>query len=61
MEVEAVNEIGSQRTLDAMTVLMNVKDDYVRPFVENIDSVNRLYNRPMEMLFDQENVYLAIA
>lgn len=56
-----LGEIGSQRTLDAMAVLMNAKDDCVRPFAENIDSVNRLYNSPMEMFFDQENIYLAIA
>ena len=40
---------------------MDAKDDCVRPFVENIDSVNRLYNRPIEMVFDQENIYLGSA
>ncbi len=56
-----LGEIDSKRTLDALLVLMNAKDDCVRPFVENIDSVNRLYNRPIEMLFDQENIYLGVA
>ena len=56
-----LGEIDSRRTLDALLVLMDAKDDYVRPFVENIDSVNRLYNRPIEMLFDRENIYLGVA
>ena len=56
-----LGEIDSKRTLDALLVLMNAKDDCVRPFVENIDSVNRLYNRPIEMLFDRENIYLGVA
>ena len=38
-----LGEIDSKRTLDALLVLMNAKDDCVRPFVENIDSVNRFH------------------
>ena len=56
-----LGEIDSKRTIDALLVLMDAKDDCVRPFVENIDTVNRLYNRPIEMLFDQENIYLGVA
>ena len=56
-----LGEIDSKRTLDALLLLRDAKDDCVRPFVENIDSVNRLYNRPIEMVFDQENIYLGSA
>ena len=31
----------------------------VRPFIESINVVNYLYNQPMEILIDKENVYLA--
>lgn len=30
------------------------------PFVENIKTVNRIYNQPTEILFDAENVYFLI-
>lgn len=56
-----LGEIDEKRTIDAMKVLMNAKDDCVRPFVENIDAVNRLYNRPMEMIFNQETIYIGVA
>jgi len=56
-----LGEIDSKRTLNALLLLRDAKDDCVRPFVENIDSVNRLYNRPIEMVFDQENIYLGSA
>lgn len=56
-----LEQLDSKKTLDALLVLMNAKDDCVRPFVESIDSVNRLYNRPIEMLFDRENIYLGTA
>ena len=56
-----LGEIDSKRTLNALLLLRDAKDDCVRPFVENIDSINRLYNRPIEMVFDQENIYLGSA
>lgn len=31
---------------------------YITPFVENINAVNRLYNQPIELIFDQENIYI---
>lgn len=34
------------------------RDNRVLPFVENIKTVNRLYNRPVELLFDQECLYI---
>ena len=50
-----------EENIHALLLLRDAKDDCVRPFVENIDSVNRLYNRPIEMVFDQENIYLGSA
>ncbi|KAB0575636.1 hypothetical protein F7P78_10990 [Fusobacterium naviforme] len=56
-----LGKIDTKRTFDSLKVLIDAKDDCVRPFVENIDSVNRLYNSPLEMLFDRENIYLGTA
>lgn len=45
----------------AMKQFENNQSSCVRPFVENINTVNRLYNQPMELVFDQENIYLVPA
>lgn len=31
--------------------------DYVQPFIDNIKLINKLHNQPVEILFDDENVY----
>ncbi len=31
----------------------------VRPFIDNINTINKLYNQPMELIFDRENIYFA--
>ena len=36
-----------------------MQDSYVQPFIDNVKTVNRLYNEPIELLFDQENLYLS--
>ena len=41
-----------------MQTLVDKQNSYVTPFVENIKAVNRLYNRPLEIIFDRENLYL---
>lgn len=38
--------------------LVNNKDCYTHPFIENIRMVDRLYNQPAEILFDKDNIYL---
>ena len=39
-------------------LLMQAKDPGVRPFAEGIDAVNRVYNRPYQVLTDGESVYV---
>lgn len=39
-------------------LLTQAKDPGVRPFAEGIDAVNRVYNRPFQVLTDSENVYV---
>ena len=33
----------------------------VRPFIDNINTVNRLYNEPVELIFNSETLYLGAA
>ena len=36
------------------------KSTCVNPFVDNINAVNRIYNEPVEVLFDSENIYFSL-
>lgn len=49
---------GSERTERTMEQLKVKQNDYIRPFVENINQVNKLYNQPIELIFDKENIYI---
>lgn len=37
-----------------MKQLVEKQSGYVRPFIENINTVNKLYNQPMEMIIDKK-------
>lgn len=61
---ETSNRLGkfsSKRTEQTMEQLLNKQNSAVRPFIENIKAVNRLYNQPMELIFDQENIYVSLS
>ncbi len=53
--LEKFNSIKTQQT---MKTFVHNQRSFVSPFVENINTVNLLYNQPMELIFDQENIYL---
>ena len=40
--------------------LIERQSSYVRPFVENINEINGLYNKPLELLFDKDNIYIGV-
>lgn len=54
---ERIGNLSSKRIEQAMEQLIETQSAYVRPFIENINEVNRLYNRPLDLLFDEENLY----
>ena len=58
---EKLGEFNSDRTGQTLKQFIEKQSAYVRPFVESINTVNRLYNQPTELLFDQENFYLGTA
>jgi hypothetical protein len=49
---------GSERTERTMEQFKEKQNDYIRPFVEKINTVNKLYNQPIELIFDKENIYI---
>ncbi len=58
---EKVDDFNEKRTETTMELFSRSDINCVTPFVENIQMVNRIYNQPMEMLFDSENVYFSLA
>src|SRR5699024_1204911 len=35
------------------------QSNFVRPFIDNINMINDLYNKPLQMLVDKDNLYIA--
>ena len=58
---DKLGEFNSKRTEQTLNQFIEKHSAYVRPFVDNINTVNRLYNQPTELLFDQDNFYLSTA
>ena len=42
-----------------LSELFSMIQDAVRPFIENIDTVNELCNKPVKLLVDKDNLYIA--
>lgn len=55
---DKLGKIGSKRIEQTMKQLIEKQSSCVRPFIENIHEVNKLYNQPFELLFDKENLYI---
>ncbi len=55
-----LENFGSRRTAETMEQLLDSEDSSVRPFIDNINIINVLYNQPMDLLFDKENVYFRL-
>ena len=58
---KAGNGISTQRDKDEtkdLAKLLPQKNCNVKPFVDTLDMINRLYNEPVELAFDQNNLYV---
>ena len=57
---DKLDSIGSKRVSTQMKKFSGREKDCVGPFVENIRALNKLYNNStIEMLFDEQNVYIS--
>ena len=52
-------EINEDKLRKQMALLIEHQSNSVRPFIENIDTVNQLYNKPVQLVIDKENLYFA--
>ncbi|MCD8021304.1 MAG: hypothetical protein LUF92_17560 [Clostridiales bacterium] len=52
---------NTTKTDKVMRRLIDTSTNCTTPFVQSIEAINRIYNEPMDMLFDRENIYLVAA
>ncbi len=57
---EKVDSFSEKRTESTMELFASEECSCVRPFIDNINAVNMIYNEPMELLFDRDNVYFRL-
>ena len=59
--IEAGEKIGAykkHRVQTTMRQLLERQSSCVRPFIDNINAVNRLYNEPVTLIFNHDTLYL---
>ena len=59
--IEAGERIGAYKNCRVQTTMQQLlerQSSYVRPFIDNINAVNRLYNEPVTLIFNHDTLYL---
>lgn len=56
---EKLGDMGTEKIRKQMRQLIERQSNFVRPFIDNIDTVNRLNNNPVQLLVDKDNLYIA--
>lgn len=54
-----LQDVDTNRTQNVMHILADSQTDYISSFVENIHTIDNLYNQSMQLMFDSENIYIA--
>jgi len=57
---DKVQSFSEKRTENTMELFAHEHCTCVNPFVDNINAVNRIYNEPVEVLLDSENIYFSL-
>jgi len=52
-----LKQTTARKTKNVMEVLIESATKSSAPFMENIEAVNKIYNQPLGILFDAENIY----
>jgi len=55
---EKLGDYGQKRTETTLKSFIKKQNAYIKPFIENIQTINNLYNQPFEILIDRKNLYL---
>ena len=55
---DRINEYGIDKIRDKMNALIERQSNFVRPFIDSINAVNELHNRPVQLLIDKDTLYI---
>ena len=55
---ERIDSYKNRRVQTTMQKLLERQSSCVRPFIDNINAVNRLYNEPVTLIFNHDTLYL---
>lgn len=58
---EKLGRYQEKRVASSMQKLIERQSGCVRAFIDNIDMMDRIYNQPMTLIFNNENMYLTAA
>ena len=56
---DKLDELNAGKLRKQMSFLIERQSNSIRPFIENIDTVNELCNKPVQLLVDKENIYIS--
>ena len=55
---EKLSDVEAEKNYKQMKRLIDRQSNFIRPFIENINTINKLCNTPVQILFDKENLYI---
>lgn len=55
-----LDKLGNKRTVQRLRKLVDHQSSCVRPFIDNIETVDRLYNNDINVFFDKDTLYLGV-
>ncbi len=56
---DKLDDIGAEKVRRQMKQLIEQQGNFVRPFIDKIDAVNRLNNDPVQLIVDKDSLYIA--
>lgn len=56
---DKLDDINNNNLKNQMSTLIEHRNNYIKPFVDNINMLNDLHNKPMRIVADKDNLYLA--
>lgn len=54
-----IEKINIKKIRKQMNSLIEHQSNSIRPFIQNIDTINELNNKPVQLLVDKEHIYFA--
>lgn len=56
---DKLDDINNNKLKNQMGTLIEHRNNYIKPFVDNINMINDLHNKPIKIVADKDNLYIA--